>query len=124
MGSPDPRAFSRNKRGVAGSLVWINFDRHALLDVVRKSAGKFLANLDDIRPQFRVAVDEYIGQTAIFDASLVRDSGAPVNATIDQTALQLSEVSGFKEEAAPWTSDQILPFDIILAISANSQCDC
>lgn len=30
MGSPDPRAFSRNKRGVAGSLVWINFDRHAL----------------------------------------------------------------------------------------------
>jgi hypothetical protein len=86
MGSPDPRAFSRNKRGVAGSLVWINFDRHALLDLVRKSGGKFLANLDDIRPQFRVSADEYIGQTTIFDAGLVRDSGVPVNATIDQTA--------------------------------------
>ncbi len=33
MGTPDVRAFSRSKRGVAGSLVWINFDRHALLNV-------------------------------------------------------------------------------------------
>ncbi len=28
--------------------------------------------------------------------------------------MQLSEVSGFKEEAAPWASDPILPFDITL----------
>jgi len=52
MGSPDVRSFSRNKRGVAGSLVWINFDRHALLNVIRKAAGKFIANVDDVRPQF------------------------------------------------------------------------
>lgn len=36
MGSPDPGSFSRNKRGIAGSLIWINFDRHALLDLVYK----------------------------------------------------------------------------------------
>ncbi len=100
---------------MAGSLAWINFDRHALLDLVRQSGGTFIANIDDIRPQFRASVDEFIGPSAIFDAALTRDSGVPVNATIDQTSVQLSEVSGFKEEAAPWASDQILPFDITLA---------
>ena len=53
MGSADPRSYSRNKRGIAGSLIWINFDRHALLDLFAKAQGRFLANIDDIRPQFR-----------------------------------------------------------------------
>lgn len=47
MGSADPRAFSRNKRGIAGTLIWINFDRHALLDVFYQTAGKFVGNADD-----------------------------------------------------------------------------
>jgi hypothetical protein len=50
MGSADVRSFSRNKRGIAGSLVWVNFDRHALLDLVYKLKGQFVANVDDIRP--------------------------------------------------------------------------
>jgi hypothetical protein len=29
------RACSRNKRGIAGSLIWINFDRHALLNLIQ-----------------------------------------------------------------------------------------
>jgi hypothetical protein len=33
MGSADPRAYSRNKRGIAGNLIWINFDRNALLNL-------------------------------------------------------------------------------------------
>ena len=53
MGSADPRSYSRNKRGIAGSLIWINFDRHALLDLFAKAQGRFLANIDDIRPQFQ-----------------------------------------------------------------------
>src|SRR5271167_3516953 len=52
MGSPDVRAFSRNKRGIAGSLIWVNFDRHGLLDLVWKLGGQFVANVDDVRPQF------------------------------------------------------------------------
>ena len=71
--------------------------------------------MDDIRPQFRLATQEFLSQTAIFDAAIIRDSGVPIDATIDQTSVQLSEVSGFKEEAAPWYSDQIIPFDITLA---------
>lgn len=33
MGNPNPRAFSRGKRGIAGSLVFTVFDRDALADV-------------------------------------------------------------------------------------------
>jgi hypothetical protein len=32
MGSPDPRAFSRGKRGIAGALVFAFFDKSALLE--------------------------------------------------------------------------------------------
>jgi hypothetical protein len=42
----------------------------------------------------------------------VRDSGQPASATIDQfSGLPVSAVSGQKEEASPWYSDQVLPFD-------------
>lgn len=35
MGSADPRSFSRGKRGIAGSVIFMVFDRSALLDVFR-----------------------------------------------------------------------------------------
>jgi len=47
MGSPDVRAFSCNKRRCVGPLIWINFERHALL--------------------------ERLDQTAIFNSSLPRE---------------------------------------------------
>ena len=32
MGSADPRSFSRGKRGIAGSVIFMVYDRSALLD--------------------------------------------------------------------------------------------
>ncbi len=116
MGSADVRSFSRNKRGIAGSLVWVNFDRHALLDLVYKLGGQFVANVDDLRPQFMTDQNAFLSQNAIYQSSLVRASGQTSSATIDQFDGQpVSAVSGFKQEASPWYSDQILPFDITLA---------
>ena len=116
MGSPDPRAFSRNKRGIAGSLIWVNFDRHALLNLVYSLGGQFVANTDDLRPQFMTDANAYLSQTAIYQGTLVRPTGQSSGATIDQFDAQpVSAVSGFKQEASPWYSDQILPFDITLA---------
>ena len=116
MGSPDPRAFSRNKRGIAGSLVWVNFDRHALLNLVYQLGGQFVANVDDLKPQFMTDQSAFLSQTAIYQSTLIRDSGQSAGATIDQFDGQpVSAVSGFKEVASPWYSDQILPFDITLA---------
>lgn len=36
MGSPDARSFSRGKRGISGSLVFVQFDRDALLEEMKK----------------------------------------------------------------------------------------
>lgn len=117
MGSADPMSFSRNKRGIAGSLVWINFDRHALLALVSKMNGRFVANKDDIRPDYYGNNDLLQDQSQIFNSKVVRSSGIPLSATVDQQAEQsrLTNVSGFKEEAKPWYSDQVLPFDITMA---------
>jgi len=81
MGSPDPRAYSRNKRGIAGSLIWINFDRHALLDLFYQARGMFVADQDEIRPQFQNP-DTY-DSTALFNSSVVRDAGPYIGSTID-----------------------------------------
>src|ERR1039457_1272273 len=98
IGSPDPRSFSRNKRGIAGSLIWINFDRHGLLEVFRKAKGTFIANKDDVRPQYRAEANAYLGQTALFNAGLVRDAGS-VLGTVDTQGIATDNAFGWKEEA-------------------------
>jgi hypothetical protein len=120
MGSPDPRSFSRNKRGIAGSLVWINFDRHALLNLIIKSGGTFVANKDDIKAEYLTKGDDYLNQTAVYNTSVTRiGSGMPpVGATINELDVPRAgndSTSGFKQEATPFYSDQILPFDVTLS---------
>ena len=113
--SAGARAYSRNKRGVAGALVWINFDRHALLNLFAKARGKFVATKDEIRPQFQDDGVTLLDQTAIFNSQLTRTSGVAIGANIgalDNVAI--NAVSSFKALAQPWYSDQILPFDVTL----------
>lgn len=113
MGSANCRSYSRNKRGIAGGMIWINFDRHSLLNLFKKARGKFLADIDEIRPQYQ---DSTVGASAVFTSSLVRTIGPSIGATIDQIDNEsISEVGGSKELANPWYSDQILPFDVTIA---------
>jgi hypothetical protein len=85
------------------------------LNLVNSLGGTFIANIDDIRPQFRTDENALLSQNAIYQGTLVRDSGQTAGATSDQMDTQMTAVSGMKEEAKPWYSDQILPFDITLA---------
>ncbi|MGI4814857.1 MAG: hypothetical protein ACRYGG_16205 [Janthinobacterium lividum] len=113
MGHADPLSYSRNKRGIAGSLIWINFDRHALLSLVSQAKGQFLADIDEIRPQYQGILPD---ASAIFASSLVRSAGISVAATVDQLdTISVTAVGSTKELASPWYSDQVLPFDITLA---------
>jgi len=116
MGSADVRSFSRSKRGVAGSLVWVNFDRHALLDVIKRNGGKFVSDIDEIRPPFRILENDFLGQTAIFSSSIRRGNDFPLTATLQAQRLTstVSEVQGHKALANAWYADQVLPFDITL----------
>jgi hypothetical protein len=113
MGSPDARAYSRNKRGIAGSLIWINFDRHALLNLVQQCAGMFVADIDEIRPQY-----SNVSQGgAVFQSSVVRGNGMPASATIDALDQTTLTAAGQQSQlASPWYSDQV-PKSTSLAIA-------
>ncbi len=112
MGSPDPRAYSRNKRGIAGNLIWLNFDRHALLNLFHKARGRYVADVDEIRPQFSLDAPD---ANALFASSIVRGDGLSIGDTIDKLDTQVSDIYGLNELAEPAYSDQVLPFDITLA---------
>jgi len=121
MGSPDARAFSRGKRGIAGSLIFIVFDNHALLTKLRDL--KFQADKDSIHPAFMGE------QTQALDFDLSSTSGvtpsSPIGGGIAATpafrsGLEAeSAIGGFvdsdQEAAHPWYVDQIPPFNITLS---------
>lgn len=117
MGSPDPRAYARNKRGIAGSLVWINFDRHALLALFYHAHGKFVADIDEIRPKYSNP-DAVNVASAVFNSSVQRNLGPTLGDNPGAAISSLdTTVTGpsWTELAVPWYSDQILPFDITLS---------
>jgi len=66
MGSPDPRAFSRGKRGIAGSLIFTVFDRHSLHSLIDEVY--YAAKFDDFRNP--TAVHEAGGPAVDFNLGL------------------------------------------------------
>lgn len=117
MGSADPRSFSRGKRGIAGTLIFIVFDRHALMNTFGVGAKPdkqllFLSDKDDMRPESSI-----LGQ-GIGIASTVVNGLADTNAVGNTVQFQESDIAtvyGDQEVAVPWFTDQIPPFDITLA---------
>jgi hypothetical protein len=65
LGNPDPRSFSRGKRGIAGSLVFVVFDRDALIQELR-------AVWDQIAPvaMFTAAGNKSLGTLQSFEQAL------------------------------------------------------
>jgi hypothetical protein len=106
MGEVDPRAFARGKRGIAGSMVFIQFDRHALLHEVRHA--KFWADKDSLRPDRNQSGGQIISG---------RDStNSPANNVFSQETFSgTADPREDQDPTSPWFSDQIPPFDITLA---------
>jgi hypothetical protein len=104
MGHPDPRAFARGKRGIAGSLIFIQFDNHALLETL--SGLKFSADVNSFKPDGidLGAMGSKINSTNLgSDLETIGAKDTILNPTVDQVATE------------PWFSDQIPPFDVTLA---------
>lgn len=110
MGSADPRSYSRNKRGIAGSFVWINFDRHGLLTHFRDTL--FVADLDEIRADWQ-ETDEF-GDSLNSTISTL-GTGTPGIGQESELATTISD----QALANPWYSDQVFPFDIVVV--ANNE---
>ena len=102
MGSADPRSFSRGKRGIAGTLVFIVFDRHTVLSTIGGMSPDggllFQSDIDDVRPDYSTQ-----SVTPIPQPVDVTDLSANPNPLQDQVL------------ASAWYVDQIPPFDVTLA---------
>ena len=109
MGSPDPRAFSRGKRGIAGSLIFTMFDRNALLGEMVDQNVQFAAEKSDPRPPGLQA-----GQST--QSPLGSAIGGLVGVgQIQEQESDIGAAGSQKEAATPWYSDQIPPFDVTLS---------
>jgi len=112
MGSADARSFSRGKRGIAGTLIFIVFDRSAILGILGGMAAdgglKFQSDKDDIRPAFKDPND-------LSSSNLTSTSGVTPATQVQNAESPIATVGGDQELATAWYADQIPPFDITLA---------
>jgi len=118
LGSADPRAFARGKRGIAGTLIFVMFDRPSL--ITELGGLLFQSDRDDVFPAFRGSEDRTL-QFALASQS-GRQPSTPVGGGIavsPSTTQQESSIASFVDEdqipARPWYTDQIPGFDITLA---------
>lgn len=113
MGSADPRSYSRGKRGIAGTLIFLVFDRHALLSEFGiyqaddSQRLKFLSDVDDIRPSDDVTTDPN-------SLGLANPAQAAATLQAQESNLVTSLVED-QEASGAWFVDQLPPFDITLA---------
>lgn len=99
LGNVAPRSYSRGKRIIAGNFVAVNFDRNALLDIFDNSGGMFMADKDDVRPDWKnpddlLSFNAYaVGNTQYPVAGDIVDmeSGADMLAQIQQRVTTANE---------------------------------
>lgn len=110
LGSPEPRSFSRGKRGIVGNLVFISFNRDALLSEIgaNQKISKFHGNdaatlLEKGENRF-LAIDnwdDYMTKAALQSQATPSEyTQALVN-----------------DKAKPMYADELLPFDITISLA-------
>jgi hypothetical protein len=110
MGSPDPRAYNRGKRGLAGSMIFVVFDRSSLLEAMKDTF--FLSDKDEAR-----TFDTYNTISTTMRLSQLDLMTEPQAATLNPTFNDGS--ADFDQEVRnPFYVDQIPPFDVSL-VGAN-----
>lgn len=110
MGSPEPRSFSRGKRGIAGSLVFTVFDRDALIaalqDHIKKERTFHRIGTNELEYE-RISVDEW-------DSKMKDIAMQGVSTASSNTEKVTSNIS---VSATPIYEDEIPPFDITISFA-------
>lgn len=108
MGSADPRSFSRGKRGIAGSLIFLVFDRSSLLTVLKDK--RYMGNAWEVPPSLASQAVQGLGEqnlqgfSSSGTASITNDPRQAINANSAQKVL-----------AQPRYHDQVLPFNLVIS---------
>lgn len=125
VGSPEPRGFARGKRGIAGSLVMVMFDDHALLTAIEDAIGsktsttkpaytdyQFVSDKDEIRPTTEAGISASTGQQTATPA--VAPAAASSSSAFNTESVVGSSLEENWSRETPWYSDQIPAFNIVL----------
>lgn len=114
MGSADPRSFSRGKRGIAGSLIFLVFDRNALLSSMQGTkSGAYLANEYETEDRRRIEAAPDVFNEVQAGGSV----GSAVVGDTDGARLINTGITARKVLAQARYHDQILPFDVLVLAS-------
>lgn len=111
MGNADPRSFSRGKRGIAGTLVFVVFNRDALLAGMQE-------HLRVNKVFHRVGGETNITPMSIDDwDKKMTDSlnGADTGSTTTESAA--SRTRAVAQQTDPVIADEIPPFDITISMA-------
>ncbi len=112
MGDPAPRSFVKGKRGIAGTLVFTQFDRHALLE------GIYGSGVLDVMANYRSIVpDRFASLTGPFveySSSTVSDLSDPV--LQQSVSAETAELYNILNKRLLQYVDQIPPFDVTLTM--------
>lgn len=107
MGSAEPRSFSRGKRGIAGNLVFVSFNRDALLsELGDKAISKYKAN--DIGAGEFMSMEKWDEMMSDLASS---GSIAAENRAVGDTR------SLVNDNAKARYADEVLPFDITISLA-------
>lgn len=111
MGSPEPRSFSRGKRGIAGSLVFTVFDRDALISSFKAynkndKLQKFIGNDSESGYSPYSSIDEW-------DRLMTSDDSDGSDLTVTNSTVG----SIINPSAEIAYADEILPFDITITFA-------
>lgn len=113
LGSVDPRAVARSKRGIAGSMIMTTFDRHCLGDFMVKS--RYAAKLGTLETtQANPHKNREAGSPSASAVEGAVGTGDIPERTQDITPDSAASIRA-NLETPPMFSDQILPFDTTLS---------
>ena len=108
MGCADPRSFSRGKRGIAGTLVFVVFDRDALVKALADS-GKIHRIGANITSKNDGSETSGIHSIEEWD-KMMSDH---VSSGADDAA----RIKALAQETAPAIADEVMPFDITISMA-------
>lgn len=114
MGNPEPRSFSRGKRGIAGSLVFTVFDRDQLLDdladdVLEEESFHRIGGDEGLEYDV-ISVDEWDKAMTEYALNGISDNSATANNNSQVTR-------NIATAARPIYDDEIPPFDITISFA-------
>ncbi len=115
MGSEDPIAIARSKRGIAGSLVFTSTDRHCLADFMQ--ASKFYAKKNSITASLSPYAAGMEGLPTRSDVVKKLEAGNQLENVVTAETSETS-IASITTRSRPMFTDQLLPFDSTL-VGAN-----